>query len=380
MKPQEFVDFLSVIEKLKCRVRHGWTSSGRRESVAEHSWRLAAAAMLLREEFPELDIDKAIKMALVHDWGEAVTGDIPTFYKTKEDEAIEGSAIEGLLKKLPIDIRDEYSSLFWEFERQATEEARFVKALDKIEAVLQHNEADISTWIPLEYELNANYGEKEASRFPYLSEVRKNIRDDTVKKVEKYKKEIADGGVKELGTVSLESGRLVLRRLVPEDAQNMFNNWASDPKVTKYLTWPAYSDVDGVKKYLNILLRDYDDNETYNWGIEIKETGQVVGTIGVVSRNKNAGSFHVGYCLGCEWWGRGIMTEALTAVIKFLFDEMGALRVESRHDTNNPNSGKVMSNCGMTKEGVLRGSDKSNNGIGDMAWYGILRDEYYKQG
>ena len=82
----KYIKFLNVIEKLKCNTRHSWTSSGRHESVAEHSWRLAVMAMLCTDEYPNLDINKVIKMCLIHDFGEAVTGDIPAFLKNEEDE------------------------------------------------------------------------------------------------------------------------------------------------------------------------------------------------------------------------------------------------------------------------------------------------------
>ena len=100
MKPRELIDFLGKVEKLKCNTRHSWTSSGRRESVAEHCWRLTLMAMLCKDEYPDLDIEKVIKMCLVHDFGEAVTGDIPSFYKTAADEAKEGKAIQKLLVRI----------------------------------------------------------------------------------------------------------------------------------------------------------------------------------------------------------------------------------------------------------------------------------------
>ena len=86
MEAKKLLEILSVAEQLKCRTRHCDTSSGRRESVAEHSWRVALMAMLMEDEFPELDIDKVIRMCLIHDLGEAFTGDIPVFDKTAADE------------------------------------------------------------------------------------------------------------------------------------------------------------------------------------------------------------------------------------------------------------------------------------------------------
>ena len=87
------------------------------------------------------------------------------------------------------------------------------------------------------------------------------------------------------------------------------------------------------------------------------------------------GKLQIGYCIGRTWWHKGIMTEALNAVIDFFFDTVGANRVEARHDINNPNSGAVMRKCGMQYEGTLRQADRNNQGICDTAYYSILSTE-----
>ena len=183
MQPFELISFLGVIEKLKCNTRHSWTSSGRHESVAEHSWRLAVIAMLLKDEFPDIDHEKVIKMCLVHDFGEAITGDIPSFNKKISDEKHEDNEVDKLIDTLPKTQRNEISALFSEMREMKTNEAKLVKALDKLEAVISHNEADISTWIPLEYELNLIYGEDECKGFEYLVELRKILKDISLKKI-----------------------------------------------------------------------------------------------------------------------------------------------------------------------------------------------------
>ena len=154
------IDFLGKIEKLKCNTRHCFTTTGRPESVAEHSWRLAVLAMLVADEYPDTDMDKVIKMCLVHDFGEAVTGDIPAFWKTESHEATEKEAVKELLSPLPEKTRNGLSELFDEMEARQTPEAKLWKALDNIEAVIAHNESDISTWIPNEYHDNLVYGEE----------------------------------------------------------------------------------------------------------------------------------------------------------------------------------------------------------------------------
>ena len=148
MNQKDFLDILSVAEKLKCNTRHSDTSTGRRESVAEHSWRLALMAMLLEDEFPELDMNKVIKMCLIHDLGEAFTGDIPTFLKTDKDAEKEDNILFRWVDTLPEYQRNQFRELLTEMLALETPEAKLYKSLDKMEAVIQHNEADISSWLP----------------------------------------------------------------------------------------------------------------------------------------------------------------------------------------------------------------------------------------
>lgn len=183
MNPREYIEFLNEIEKLKCNTRHSWTSTGRQESVAEHSWRLAVMAMLCADEYPEIDIDKVIKMCLIHDFGEALTGDIPAFLKTENDEKEEDRAILRLLSMLPKTYRSEFSNLFAEMAERKTPEARLFKSLDNLEALLSHNEADISTWLPREYKENLTYGTENCAWSEWTSKLRKIIRHDSEEKI-----------------------------------------------------------------------------------------------------------------------------------------------------------------------------------------------------
>ena len=188
MTPREFLDFLGAAGKLKTAYRHNFTEEGRRESVAEHSWRLALMAMILREDFPEVDIDRVVKMCVIHDLGEAVTGDIPCFLKTEADEEVEKRAVEGLFEKLGEGAREEFSGLYSEMERLETEEARLYKALDCLEAVISHNEADISTWEPHEYELQFSHGTDKVAWSGWLRELKAEIDKDTRRKIEEADK------------------------------------------------------------------------------------------------------------------------------------------------------------------------------------------------
>ena len=191
MDQREFIAFFDRIEKLKCNTRHSWTSSGRRESVAEHCWRLAVMVMLCRDEYPGTDAGRAVRMALVHDLGEAVLGDIPSFEKTEGDFGEEDRAVTELFSALPDTYRDELSSLYAEFRAGETAEAKLCRALDNLEAVLQHNEAPIDTWLPLEYSLQLEYGGDTAAFSAWTEGLRRELNKDTLAKID------SEGGKKE---------------------------------------------------------------------------------------------------------------------------------------------------------------------------------------
>ena len=126
---------------------------------------------------------RVIELALVHDLGEAVTGDIPSFLKTERDESVESDALSQIVSLLPAPEGERLRSLFQEWEAGSTREARFCRALDKLEAVISHNESDIATWLPLEYTLNQTYGEREAEEFDCLKALRTTLRADTRRKI-----------------------------------------------------------------------------------------------------------------------------------------------------------------------------------------------------
>lgn len=175
MKPSELFSILSTAEKLKCNTRHSYTSSGRHESVAEHSWRISLMAMLIAPEFPDADMNKVIRMCLIHDLGEAFTGDIPAFDKTQADVEAEDAALDAWVQTLPEENRTEFSALLAEMNALETPEAKIYKALDKMEAVIQHNEADISTWLPLEYDLQLQYGRENVAFSPWFRQLKQEL-------------------------------------------------------------------------------------------------------------------------------------------------------------------------------------------------------------
>ena len=178
------------------------------------------------------------------------------------------------------------------------------------------------------------------------------------------------------GTRRIETERLLLRRFTLDDAGAMYENWASDPDVTKFLTWPAHSGINVSKAVLEEWVASYAEENYYQWAIVLKAHGNdPIGCISAVRMDEAIDMVHIGYCLGKEWWRRGIMSEALKAVMDFFFDQVEANRVESRHDPRNPHSGMVMKKCGMKYEGTLRSADKNNQGICDACWYALLRSE-----
>ena len=185
MTPQELLTLLHTAEKLKDTTRHCDTSGGRKESVAEHSWRLTLMAFFLRSEFPHLNMDKVLRMCLVHDLGECFTGDIPSFLKTRDDTAREDTLLAQWVSTLPAPYNTELSALYDEMDALETEEAKLYKALDKLEAVIQHNEAALSTWLPREYDLNLTYADENVAFSPYLTALRAAIRRETEEKIVK---------------------------------------------------------------------------------------------------------------------------------------------------------------------------------------------------
>ncbi len=160
-----------------------------------------------------------------------------------------------------------------------------------------------------------------------------------------------------LGTITLATDRLVLRRLSVDDAQEMYDNWASDPQVTRHLGWLAPPDVDESRSVLT-------------------DSGVLIGTINVVALVRAAALCQIGYCYGRRWWGQGLATEALRAVTDFLIGQVGAHKVEAVHDPRNPASGRVMTKAGLRQEGIRRQAHHSSLGICDSCYHGILATEW----
>ncbi len=181
--------------------------------------------------------------------------------------------------------------------------------------------------------------------------------------------------MKHIGTVTLESERLKLRRFNIDDAESMFDNWASDDEVTRFLTWPTHKTIDGSKWFINFCLDGYKELSFYNWAIELKDTHELIGNISVVDVIEETGSMELGWVIGRKYWGKGYMPEAAECVMDVLFGEVGANCIFAKHDVNNPKSGRVMQKIGMKFEGIIRQCNKNNQGIVDCARYSILKSE-----
>lgn len=178
------------------------------------------------------------------------------------------------------------------------------------------------------------------------------------------------------GTQTIATERLILRRYTLADAEPMFQNWANDSEVTKYLTWQPHGTVDVTRSILESWVADYEKLDFYQWAIELD--GQAIGSISVVELKERAQVAEIGYCIGKNWWHRGITSEALRGVMQFLFEEVGVSCITAKHDVQNPHSGDVMKKCGMTYEGTLRRQGWNRQGVCDLACYSILRKEWLR--
>lgn len=183
--------------------------------------------------------------------------------------------------------------------------------------------------------------------------------------------------MKHTGTQTIVTPRLTLRRFLGGDAEQMFKNWTNDSRVAKYVTWQPHGNIENTKALLKMWIDGYKDDNFYNWAIEYDN--EIIGNISAVEMNDKLECATIGYCMGFDYWNKGIMTEALGAVIRYLFDTVGVHRIQSEHDTMNPASGKVMSKCGMIYEGTKRKMIKNHDGeLIDLAQYAILSDDYNK--
>lgn len=185
MEVKDYLKIIHFCEELKNVTRHSYTSKGRHESTAEHSFRLALMAYFMKDEFHYLDMNKVITMCLIHDLGEVITGDIPVFDKSEQDEEKESEVLNSWVQTLPEPYVSELSALYHEMNQLESDEAKLYKALDQLEAVDQHNLADLSTWEEHEYHLQLTHGETYAKCFEVTQKLKEAMNEETKMKIKR---------------------------------------------------------------------------------------------------------------------------------------------------------------------------------------------------
>lgn len=179
-----------------------------------------------------------------------------------------------------------------------------------------------------------------------------------------------------IGTKKIETERLLLRPFEFSDARMIFNNWASDPQATAYLTWSAHKSKWETEVVLQSWVAGYEQDDQYKWAITLKDRPtEVIGDISVVAYSEVRNECEIGYVLSPKYWGQGIMTEALKAVAIYLLQEAKFNRLEALHDVENVGSGKVMTKAGLRYEGTHRQYGLNNRGRVDTARYALLSED-----
>ena len=174
---------------------------------------------------------------------------------------------------------------------------------------------------------------------------------------------------------TLETPRLILRKILPEDAEDM-HEYSRLAEVTRYLTWFEHDDVQYTKDYLCALQGAYRRGDFYDWGLELKENGKFIGTCGFTAICEDQNFAEVGYVLSPSYQGQGLMTEALKRVIRFGFEILCLERIEAKHMNGNDASAAVMKRCGMSYEGHIRHRMIIKGKYEDYHLYSLLKSEY----
>ena len=182
------------------------------------------------------------------------------------------------------------------------------------------------------------------------------------------------------GTERLETERLILRRFVLEDLEQIYYNCWSDPEVWKWTNYAPMPHIGDVQNAANMFTKNwldaYERPDRYSWAIQLKSTGEVIGRYFGMHPDDRVSQVELAYEIGRNWWNQGYMTEATKKVIDFFLRDVGFNRVYAIHASANPASGRVMQKSGMVYEGTLRQAHKCNNGIFDEVRYSILAEDY----
>lgn len=173
----------------------------------------------------------------------------------------------------------------------------------------------------------------------------------------------------------LETDRMLLRKMTLDDAADMYR-YASDPEVARYTTWEPHRSIEDSRRFLQLVVDDYEHGDCGSWGVVLKADDRFIGTAGYLWWNRDMARAEIGYSMARDQWGRGLMTEAVSAIIQFGFERMGLNRIEARCDSLNVGSARVMEKCGMVHEGTLREYFKVDGDFRDLQLYAILRREW----
>ena len=180
-----------------------------------------------------------------------------------------------------------------------------------------------------------------------------------------------------IGTQTIETERLILRKVQIDDVEQMYSNWAKDPENVKYVTWSAHKNIDETKKVISDWISEYKNPNCYRWMITLRSNSSVIGNIDVIDSSDENECCEIGYVLSKKYWNNGYMTEALHSVLNYLFKKVGFHRIQLRHDVDNIASGRVMEKNGLKFEGIIRDARKTNRGTWcDTCLYSILEHEF----
>ena len=179
------------------------------------------------------------------------------------------------------------------------------------------------------------------------------------------------------GTITLTTERLFLRRFTIDDAEAAFKNWTSDPEVTKYARQMPHTFLGETINYCADIVNSYQNSNFYYWAIINKDADEPIGRINITQQNETIEMVHVSFMIGRHWWNNGYTTEALSAIKRFFFEDVGVNRIEGRNDPHNPSSGKVMVKCGFQYEGLLRQGGKNSFGLVDCEQYAIIAEDFF---
>lgn len=181
------------------------------------------------------------------------------------------------------------------------------------------------------------------------------------------------------GTPTIETPRLVLRRIELIDTQSIFDHKHSDERVTDNLNQRVHKTVSETQERVVEIVSGYTSQEFCYWGIELKDSGELIGAIDLFDFDNVTENCQVGYSIGYEWWNQGYGTEALSAVLDFGFKDMNVHKISAAHNIDNPASGKIMRKVGMQQEGIIRHMLRNaKNQYKDCVVYGILKEDYLK--